>query len=48
MMLAARTGDELLVNPSWQTELPAGAVLYYVGPRRLTPDEIAKAVREAR
>jgi voltage-gated potassium channel len=47
-MLAARTGDELLVNPSWQSELPAGAVLYYVGPRRLTSDEIAKAVREAR
>lgn len=45
-LLAARTGDGLLVNPGWQTELPAGAVLYYVGSRRLTPDELAKAVRE--
>lgn len=45
-MLAARTGDTLLVNPSWQTELPTGAVLYYVCSRRLTPDEVAKAVRD--
>ncbi|MBC6460127.1 ion channel [Actinomadura sp. HBU206391] len=46
-MLAARTGDTLLVNPSWQTELSAGAVLYYVGSRRLTHDDIATALREA-
>ncbi|WP_406319224.1 ion channel [Streptosporangium sp. NBC_01639] len=46
-MLAARAGDRLLVNPSWQTRLPAGSVLYYVGSRRLAPDEIAKAMREA-
>ncbi|MFC7645803.1 hypothetical protein ACFQX6_38180 [Streptosporangium lutulentum] len=45
-MLAARTGDTLLVNPGWRTQLPAGAVLYYVGSRRLTPDEIAKSLRE--
>lgn len=46
-MLAARAGDTLLVNPSWQTRLPAGVVLYYVGSRRLTPAEIANALREA-
>jgi voltage-gated potassium channel len=46
-MLAARTGDVLLVNPSWQTRLPVGAVLYYVGSRRLTPEEIGKALLEA-
>jgi Trk K+ transport system NAD-binding subunit len=46
-MLAARAGDMLLVNPSWRTQLPAGAVLYYVSSRRLTPDELAKALREA-
>ncbi|GLW08826.1 potassium channel protein [Microtetraspora sp. NBRC 13810] len=46
-MLAARADDTLLVNPGWQTRLPAGAVLYYVGPRRLAPDEIASALREA-
>ncbi|NUW44901.1 ion channel [Nonomuraea rhodomycinica] len=43
-LLAARTGDELLVNPDWRTELPAGSVLYYVASRRLTPDELAAAL----
>ncbi|MGI8333049.1 ion channel [Actinomadura scrupuli] len=46
-MLAARAGEVLMVNPSWQTELPAAAVVYYVGSRRLTPDEIAKALSKA-
>jgi K+ transport systems, NAD-binding component len=46
-MIAARADDLLLVNPSWQTRLPVGARLYYVGSRRLTPEEIAKALREA-
>ncbi|WP_113705315.1 ion channel [Nonomuraea lactucae] len=45
-MLAARAGDTLLVNPDWTTELPSGAVLYYVGSHRLTPDEIATALRD--
>lgn len=44
-MLAARAGDTLLVNPDWTSDLPAGAVLYYVGSRRLTSDEIATALR---
>ncbi|HWM07611.1 MAG TPA: ion channel [Actinophytocola sp.] len=43
-VLAARINDQLLVNPSWQTELPAGAMLYYVGDRRLTSREIADAL----
>ncbi|RZQ61949.1 NAD-binding protein [Amycolatopsis suaedae] len=43
-LLAARTGDELLVSPAWETELPAGSVLYYVGPRRLTADQITSAL----
>lgn len=49
VVLAARAGDELLVNPPWQTELPAGAVLYYVGSRRLTPGQLTRALsgREA-
>jgi voltage-gated potassium channel len=46
-MLAARTDATLLVNPSWQSQLPAGAVLYYVGSRRLHPDEIVTALRDA-
>lgn len=44
-LLAARSGDALLVNPAWESELPAGAVLYYVGDRRLTPEEIGGALR---
>ncbi|MBB6346735.1 NAD-binding protein [Nonomuraea muscovyensis] len=44
-MLAARSGDALLVNPDWSSELPAGAVLYYIGARRLTTDELATALR---
>ncbi|MFI7438392.1 NAD-binding protein [Nonomuraea indica] len=44
-MLAARSGDALLVNPGWRSELPAGAVLYYIGSRRLTTDDLAAALR---
>ncbi|SFP47048.1 voltage-gated potassium channel [Amycolatopsis arida] len=43
-LLAARAGGRLLVNPSWDTELPAGAVLYYLSPRRLTPAQITQAL----
>lgn len=43
-VLAARAAGELLVNPPWRTELPAGTVLYYVGPRRLTPEQIMDAL----
>ncbi|GIH90731.1 ion channel [Planobispora siamensis] len=46
-VLAARAGGELLVNPDWQSTLPPGAVLYYVSSRRLTSEEIAKALGEA-
>lgn len=44
-LLAARAAGELMVNPDWQTELPPGAVLYYVSPRRLTPQQIEQALR---
>lgn len=44
-LLAARSGETLLVNPGWDTELPAGATLYYVGGARLTPDQVARALR---
>lgn len=47
-VLAARTEEELLVSPGWQTDLPAGTVLYYVSERRLTPEAIAAAVRARR
>jgi voltage-gated potassium channel len=44
-VLAARTGAGLVVNPPWDADLPAGAVLYYVGPRRLTGGEVETALR---
>jgi voltage-gated potassium channel Kch len=44
-LLAARTNDELLVNPAWNTRLPTGATLYYVCDHRLTSAEITKALR---
>jgi voltage-gated potassium channel Kch len=43
-VLAARTDGGLLVNPSWETELPTGAVLYYVSPRPLTAAQVAEAL----
>ena len=43
-VLAARTADGLVVNPTWDGELPAGSVLYYIGQRRLPDEEIASAV----
>lgn len=43
-VLAARTDDGLLVNPSWETELPAGSMLYYVSAERLTAEQIAEAL----
>lgn len=45
IVLAARTEGRLLVNPPWETELAAGAVLYYVSPHRLTEDQITQALR---
>jgi voltage-gated potassium channel Kch len=44
LVLAARSGKDLLVNPDWRTELPAGSVLYYVSPRRLTTEQITQAL----
>ncbi|MET0133821.1 MAG: ion channel [Kibdelosporangium sp.] len=44
-LLAAQADGQLMVNPDWRTEIPAGAVLYYVSPKRLTPDEIARTLR---
>ncbi|MFC4852693.1 NAD-binding protein [Actinophytocola glycyrrhizae] len=45
IVLAARTDGRLLVNPPWQTELPAGSVLYYVSPRPLTAAQVEQALR---
>jgi Trk K+ transport system NAD-binding subunit len=44
-ILAARSAGDLVVNPAWDRDLPAGSILYYVGPRRLTDTEIETALR---
>ena len=36
--------DGVVLSPGWEEPLPEGSVLYYMGERRLTPDEIAGAV----
>ena len=45
-LLAARADGQLLVNPGWQTELPPGAVLYYISPRRLTDSELTRVLHD--
>ncbi|MEV6877360.1 ion channel [Amycolatopsis sp. NPDC051128] len=44
-VLAVRTGTDLVVNPAWDAVLAAGAVLYYIGPRRLTGAEVETVLR---
>lgn len=44
-VLAARADRQLLISPDWETAIAAGATLYYVADRRLSPSEIAQAVR---
>lgn len=36
--------DGAVLNPGWDSPLPTGSVLYYVGGRRLSPEEISKAL----
>lgn len=38
-ILAARTGDGLLVCPGWTTPVPAGAVIYYIARHRLEAEQ---------
>lgn len=45
IVLAARTGDDLVVNPGWNSELAAGSTLYYICPDRLTAEQISDALR---
>ena len=39
-LLAVRGDEGVLVSPSWDTTVPDGAVLYYVGDRRLSPEDL--------
>jgi voltage-gated potassium channel len=43
-VLAARTGDQVLVSPPWPTPLRVGTILYYVGRRRITPQQFERAL----
>jgi voltage-gated potassium channel len=42
--LAADTGTELLVSPSWDTVLRSGTVIYYVCRQQVPPDRFTRAV----
>jgi voltage-gated potassium channel len=44
-VLAARADHDLLISPDWQTQIAAGAVLYYVAERRLTGADLERALR---
>lgn len=44
-LLAARSDGKLLVSPKWDTQLPAGAVLYYVARHRLDAEQLTHMLR---
>ncbi|PXY30977.1 ion channel [Prauserella muralis] len=44
-MLAVRADGQLIVNPDWQSELPPGAVLYYISSQPLSTEQITAALR---
>lgn len=46
-ILAARSGHELMISPDWTTPVPAGATLYYVAERRLSPGDLEQALQRA-
>lgn len=45
-VIAVRAGQELLVAPPWETAVPSGATLYYVGRRRLDTADLAIVLSE--
>jgi voltage-gated potassium channel len=47
-VLAARDPAGLHISPPWRTELPAGAVLYYVSRQPVSPGQVVDAVRALR
>lgn len=45
-LLAVRAAEgDVAVSASWDTAVPVGALLYYVGERRLTPEELGRLLR---
>ncbi len=46
-LLAARSEDDLAVNPDWRAMLAPGTTLYYIGPQRLTNEQVRLALSAA-
>ncbi len=44
-LLAAQSGDNLLVNPGWDAELLPGATLYYMAASRIPGNRLADSLR---
>jgi voltage-gated potassium channel len=44
-VLAARADSRLLISPDWTTPITAGSVLYYVAERRLSDEDLERALR---
>ncbi|MEV0271475.1 NAD-binding protein [Hamadaea sp. NPDC050747] len=42
VLLAVETDGQLLISPSWHHQLTAGATLFYVGRRRLSPADLSE------
>jgi voltage-gated potassium channel Kch len=45
-LLAVRAAGRLAVNPGWDEEVPTGAVLYYIAPRRLAEADVVTALEK--
>ncbi|MDQ1105723.1 NAD-binding protein [Nocardioides zeae] len=43
-LLAVAVDGDVRVSPAWDTPVPAGAVLYYVGPARIEPADLRAAL----
>lgn len=43
-LLAYLDGDELRVSPPWQTQVPAGALLYFIADERIGPAELTRTM----
>lgn len=44
-IVAARMNGELIISPGWDATLEPGTMLYYVGRKRLSSDQVASALR---
>lgn len=44
-LLAAQSGDDLLVNPAWEVELTPGSTLYYMASSRIPAEQLMDSLR---